>query len=1148
MQETSRSAPSADAAPAPLPVVGIGASAGGFPALITLLENMPPSPGMALVVILHLSPHEPSGADRLLQRASAMPVLQVGHPMPVLPDHVYVIPPGRSLQIRDGFLVLGPLERSGGMPATIDIFFRSLAEARRETAVGVVLSGMGDDSTAGLACIRERGGVTIAQLPADAQTGDMPQSAIDSGMADFVLTAAQIPGKLIELRDAAQRIRRRARDAEMPADAPPFDLGPHPQQTLDAVLATLRERTGHDFTQYRKPTLLRRLERRLQVRGLADLPAYAALLKRDGSEAHALLRDLLIGVTRFFRDRDAFDALERSVLPRLFDARRGGELRAWAAACSTGEEAYTLAMLLADGAAVQQHPPRLQVFASDLDAHALDIARAGLYPDAIADDVPPGRLQRHFTREGGRYKVRKPLREMMLFARQNLLQDPAFSRLDLITCRNFLIYLNHGMHRRLLQQFHLALNPGGYLMLGSAESVETAPELFITVDAKHRIFQARPAAHGAQRMPAMRGAPVPAGIGLAPAPPGPRTVPEADAPGSRGRLFSFAEIHLHKAAELAAPSILVDAEAQVVHVSERAARFLRHSGGVPTRDLTLLALAPLRLPLRAALFQAQCSGAESATGPVHYEEGGAARAVEMRILPFRDEHAEGRLMLVQFIEAPPLAQPAASAGPREGQLMDRLEEELRDTRQRLHDTLEEAERAGAEMQAYSEELRTTIEELRTSAEEIDRRRQELESVNLELLTVNRQLQAKVEETAKAHDDLSNLIASSDVATLFLDCDMRILRYTPRIAEIFSVIPTDVGRPLSHLTSRLDDLRLADEAARVFDTLQPTEREARSRDGRHYLVRMLPYRTGEDRIEGVVISIVDVTSRHAAEEALREVEKRHRAELERQVRERTAELQTNHDLLQATMDASMDMIQVFRAVRDEAGAIVDFTWVLNNHASERVFGDVRGKRLIENNPGVVEEGIFEAFRQVVETGAPHQSECHYAHEQFDGWFLQAAVKLGDGVATTTKDITAWKRSQEELLRLRDEIAQAGLQENERRFHALAEEFSQAVWETDAQGKVTSDSPSWRGYTGQTLDQWLGQGWIEAIHPQDRERALSLWREAVAARRMLDTEYRLRNPAGGWRRTHVRAAPLLNTDGSIRKWVGVNIDVDDRRRSR
>lgn len=857
----------------PFPIVGIGASAGGFPALATLLQNLPVSPGIALVIVLHLPGDQQSNADRVLQRSTRLPVVTVNHSMPILPDQVYVIPPARSLRMEDSRLVLHELEHTPGDPATIDVFLRTLAMTHREKAVGVILSGMGSDGTAGLACIKEQGGVTLVQSPAEAEQPSMPQSAIDSGMADFVLAAADIPAKLVELCGITQTIREHALHGHPPAEVG-FDLGPDPERTLREVLSLLHRHTGHDFRQYKRATLLRRLERRLQVRGQPDLPSYHDLQRGDPSESHALFKDLLIGVTQFFRDREAFAALEHAVLPKIFqDKGPGDTVRVWVAACSTGEEAYSLAMLLADHAASMADPPAIQVFASDIDAQAIRTARAGLYPASIAEDVPPERLQRYFTMENGIYKVRKTLRRQVLFAEHNLLHDPAFSSVDLVSCRNFLIYLNPDVQRHLLDTFHFALRPEGYLMLGCAETVDDTSDKFAAVDAGSRLYRAK-------QEPGLRPPHPPAVVPVhkvlhLPAEPiGRNEAPAIERPGhSRGRLFSFAEIHLHKAAEQAPPSILVNGNGEVVHIAAEASRFLRHAGGEPTRDLVSLVPPAWRLALRTALFQAQKSGREVGTGVVRYEQDGEQRTVDMTVLPFHDEHAEGLLMLVSFREIPAMLVTAAPAELRDQSLLEQLDEELRHTRNKLLETMDQAEQSNAALLTTVEELKTTIEELRSANRQLETALETASAANEEFGSANADLTQRLDKLARSHDDLNNLIASSDVATLFLDRKMRIQRYTPRIADLFNVIPADVGRPLLHITNRLENARLAEEAARVFETLQPLEQEVRSKDGRDYIVRVHPYRTGSHRIDGAVMSFFDITSRRIAEKALRESEQR-----------------------------------------------------------------------------------------------------------------------------------------------------------------------------------------------------------------------------------------------------------------------------------
>ena len=833
------------------PVAGIGAAAGGHAAVTALLRAMPAEPGMALLVLVEA----PGAATaEMLQQASAMPVLPVTRSMPILPNRVYLIAPAASLALHGDKLVMGQ-----ATPLTIDGFLEALAQAQAGRAIGIVLSGAGAQGAAGLAAIREMGGVTLAQLPADAAHEGMPRAAIDAGLADFVLAAAAMPARLVQLRDHRNAIHAYDDTGAARGAITPGTL-------LDEMLATLRRHTGHDFLHYRRAPLVRRLERRLQVRAVAGLPAYLQLLQDDAGEAHALMDDLLIGVTGFFRDRPAFDALARKVLPALFDARHDGTpLRAWVAACSTGEEAYSLAMLLAEQQAQAPVQRPLQVFASDVDEGAIRVARAGQYAQASVAQVPPPLLERYFLRDSEKHMVRKTLRDQLVFTRHNLLHDPVFSRLDLISCRNVLIYLNRDMHRLVLAQFHFALKPGGYLFLGGAESVEAAEDLFAPIDAAQRIFQARPAPRALVHVPAAWDE---------------RTVRKPHRPpaqvqdAQRGRLFSFADIHHHKSAELGPPSILLDAHADILHVSESAARFLHPSGGEPTRALAALVAPPLQPALRAALLEARRSGQRASTGVVRFQHADRVCSVDLQVQPFHDQHAEGELLLVQFFhiqDGPPAPGITLAAG--DAGVLRELDEELRQVRRQLHDTMAQAELSGSAMLVHIEELQTTVEQLRATVAELELANNQLQMQQEVLALDNGTLRQRAGEADKAHDDLGNLVASSGVATIFLDRAMRIQRYTPRIADFFNVLPSDIGRPLLHITNRLDYPALAAEAARVFDTLQAMEREVRATDGRDYIVRVHPYRTTQDRIEGAVMTFFDISNWRATEKALHDSEER-----------------------------------------------------------------------------------------------------------------------------------------------------------------------------------------------------------------------------------------------------------------------------------
>lgn len=845
------------------PVVGIGLSAGGMPSLQQILTTLPPSCGMAFVVVLHLSPEHESELDALIQRWTSMPVTQVSKPMQIESDHIYVIPANKLLAANDGYLSPKEMDRSVGTQIAIDLFFRTMAEAHRERAITVLLSGAGSDGTVGLQRTKEQGGVTIVQDPKEAEYDSMPLAAIASGAVDFVLPAGQIPAKLLELRDNARAIRMPPLDADASSElsSRPPDDGRTFDDALQRILMLLRTHTGHDFRHYKRATVLRRIERRLQVRGVAGLAEYAALLDEDGDEHAALLKDMLIGVTNFFRDRDAFIALETAVLPDMLRAKEVNEqFRVWVAACSTGEEAYSLAMVLQDQIDLLAKPVKYQIFASDIDESAIAFARASVYPPSIASDVPNERLSQYFTKQDNNYQVRKSVRDKVLFASHNLLRDPPFSKLDLISCRNLLIYLNREMQMHLLEMLHFSLNPGGVLFLGSSDSAEMTSHLFTPVDKKNRIYRAKALSRSTRFTPPLSSSrpqimrPIESAVQTAPA----------------KRQFSYAEIHQRVLAQHAPPSIVVNQESDIVHMSDRAGAFLRHAGGEPSRNLLTLVHPELRLELRTALFQAIKSRKSVEARRVRLARGDRTYFVNMTVRPFHDEDADADLVLVLFDEVEQTMSPDVDegSGEKKDSVLIQLEDELQRTKHQLQETIEHAEVSNEELRASNEELQAINEELRSATEELETSKEELQSINEELVTVNYELKMKVEETGKVNDDLNNLIASADIATIFVDRGIRIKRFTPRVADIFNIIPTDIGRSLLDITHKLNYPELSTDTILTFDTLQPVEREVRSQDERVYIVRLLPYRTTEDRIEGAVMTFFDITSRREAEERLR----------------------------------------------------------------------------------------------------------------------------------------------------------------------------------------------------------------------------------------------------------------------------------------
>lgn len=850
------------------PVVGIGASAGGLQALLSLFENMPKGNGMAFVVVLHLSPKHESSADHVLQRATAMPVMQVTGPTLIEAEHVYVIAPNQQLSMIDGFLSVSELDRPRGSHIAIDVFFRTLAEVHRERAVSIILSGTGSDGAVGMTRIKEQGGVTIVQDPNDAEYDGMPQAAIRTRIVDFVLPVLDIPQKLVELWENARIIELpETGDGEPPiAHLTSEEATVTAERALQRIIASLLSHTGHDFRHYKRATVLRRIERRMQVRAVHTLPEYSDLLDSDAPEHTARLSDMLISVTNFFRDREAFESLERNIIPELFkDKETTDEVRVWVAACASGEEAYSVAMLLADQAGELSSPPRFQVFASDIDEQAIRKARTGRYPSSILTDVAPVRLRQYFSNEGDQYRIRKAIRDRILFAEHNLLRDPPFSRLDMVSCRNLLIYLNRDVQAKVLEIFHFALKPGGYLFLGGSESAESLTEYFIPIDKKHRIYRAKPISrsttfHG--RLSAS----------IAP--------PHEVAPGvtkTSQRQFSFAEVHQRALLELSPPSVVLDREANIVHMASSATQFFRVRGGEPSRNILALVLPELRLELRSAMFQAQ-QGAGSATSrPVLHALHSTELSIVMQVMPYLDEDSATDFTLVQFTSLVPASaiEPVTSVAGGSDVILNQLEIELQRKKDQLQETIEHAEISTEELRASNEELQAINEELRSATEELETSKEELQSVNEELITVNYELKVKVEETGKANDDLNNLIAATDIATVFVDSALRIKRFTPRATDIFRIIASDVGRSLLDLTHRLDYQELAEDVSRSFDTLRLVEREVRSEEGRYYIVRVLPYRTTEDRIEGAVMTFFDISARRLAEEQLRARETRMR---------------------------------------------------------------------------------------------------------------------------------------------------------------------------------------------------------------------------------------------------------------------------------
>jgi two-component system CheB/CheR fusion protein len=968
--------------------IGLGASAGGIKALREFFQQVPADSGFAFVVILHLSPDHDSRLAEVLQSTASIPVIQVKERVQVDPNTVYVIPPNQSLTIADGHLVLSDITRIEERRAPVDVFFRTLAESVGSSAVAVILSGTGANGSMGIKRVRELGGLCIVQDPNEAEYSDMPRHSIATGLVDDVLPVAQIPRRILAYSQRPSGI--------LPAE-PSAVPGAADERALREIFNLLRLRTGHDFTNYKRATILRRIERRMGVSQVATLPAYAGYVRDVPSEPAALLRDLLISVTNFFRDPGAFAALDELVIAKLFEDRDArDQVRVWVAGCATGEEAYSVAMLLCERASGWPAPPDVQVFATDIDQNAIRVAREGVYTLNDAADLSAERLDRFFVKEGDKYRVRNELREMILFAHHNVLKDPPFSHLDLVTCRNLLIYLNRQAQDRVLETLHFAVNPGGYLFLGSSESIEHLGDRFVAVNKDARLFQSR-------RMALRRGLPLPE----RPAALIDRAALEHPSEETRkDERMSYGSLHHRLVEQYASPSVVVNDAYDIVHLSEHVGRYLQFAAGEPSRNLLNAVHPSVRLELRTALYQAAQQGLAVAVPGLRLPIGQELVPLTLLVRPVvkEDDPARG-FFVVLFQEGAATAEPLPAEAIRPLEPAARqLEDELIRSKSQLRAAIEQYETQASDLKASNEELLAMNEELRSTAEELETSKEELQSVNEELTTVNQELKTKIEEETQSRNDLHNLINSTDIGTLFLDRSSRIQFFTPRAREAFHLIASDRGRPLSDITSRLKHADLAADVARVLERLEPIEREVQSDEGRWHLIRLLPYRTEEDRIDGVVLTFLDITERKLAED---------------QLRNREQELRL-----------------IFNSVTEYAIIGIDQHRVIRrwNRGAERMFGYSEDEALgqpvdILFTPDDRAAGAHLREFEEAMRGGRAQDERWHVHKDGTRFFVSGILERvesadGDGIALVkvARDLTERRRYEEALNDARDQLEQ------------------------------------------------------------------------------------------------------------------------------
>ncbi len=1037
----------------PCPIVGIVASAGGLGAFKTFFSRMPIDSGIAFVLVPHLDPTHRSLMDELLGRQTGMPVREAEDGMKIECDHVYIIPPARYLTIREHTLRLSIPEESRGSQTAIDTFLRSLALDQQERAIGIILSGTGSHGTPGLKEIKLAGGMVMAQEPASAEYDQMPRNAIATGLVDYVLPPEQMPEALVNY--VREPYLYTAEQAETVVD--------QEREQINRILAMLRARSRHDFRSYRKNMLVRRIQRRMGLLHIGNFPDYLNHLREHAAEVKALYKDLLIGVTNFFRDPDVFEILAQRVIPELVESHVSNAdnerpVRVWVPGCATGEEAYSIAILLIEQFRAMNKPASIQIFASDIDEGSLDIARHGIYPDSAVAEISPQRLQRFFVRtDEHHYQVNKQLREAIVFSPQSLISDAPFSKLDLVSCRNLLIYILPEVQEKVIALFHFALNENGYLLLGPSESIGRAVDMFEPVSKKWRLFRRI----GLTRLASME-IPIMTTAG--------RNIGTTASQAETQQPLKLAELMQRALLEDFAPaSVLVNRKYEILCFQGPVVDYLEFPSGEPTHNLMAMARQGLQTRVRAACYRAIQQGQRviDDEARVRRESGYVPCTISVRPLD-QPKQAEG-LLLVTFqhrTEAPVSLtheRPESEAG--DVGLVKQLEFELKATREDLQGTIEELESSNEELKVSNEEAMSMNEEMQSANEELETSKEEMQSLNEELSSLNQQLMDKVDDLDQANNDITNLLNSSEVATVFLDTELRIKRFTQPTEKLLNLLAGDVGRPFVDFATRYHDANLLDDCRRVLETLRAIEKEVRTDNQRIYLRRILPYRTEENRIDGVIIMLVDITERVAAEARSR--------------------------LLATLLSNSNDAV----TVQDFDGRIT--VW---NHGAEQMYGYDEAEALQMNIRDTVPEDRRTETLQLTERIAKGENIQSFETTRLtrDGRLLDVWLTItpvidesGErvGLSTTERDITASNHAKDELRRLNEQLEQLvtertiELRHREHEFRTLADNVPAMFSYLDSDQRYRYVNRRYEEYWQRPVAEIIGLSAAELHNPSD-----------------------------------------------------------------
>lgn len=841
------------------PIVGIGASAGGLEAFEQFLINIPDNSGMAYVIIQHLDPNQKGMLPELLQRITKMKVIQVKDRMVVMPNFVYVIPPNKSMSIINGALRLHEAIEERGLRLPIDFFMRSLAEDRQDRCAGIILSGMGSDGSSGIRAIKERNGIAMVQDPADAKFDSMPRNAIESVLVDIIAPVNELPEKLFDFFK------------KIPVLKLDLDFENHDKTSLAKIITLLRIQTGNDFSLYKKNTIYRRVERRMVVHKIDKISSYAAFLQHNPSETTILFKELLIGVTNFFRDSNVWENLEEDVFPKLIKNKPADSIiRAWIPGCSTGEEAYSLAILFKE--AMENINPHsglnFQIFATDLDNEAIEIARKGHYQENIAIDVSPIRLSRFFNKTKEGYCVKNEIREMIVFAQHNIVMHPPFTKLDIISCRNLLIYMDNDLQKKIISLFYYSINPDGILILGNSETVGTQTQLFTSEDVKLKIYKR--SSNNIRYVPL--------------------DFPSSYLQTKKNEIEKKMPVEPSQNIELLAnklllqhfspPGVLVNEEGDIIYISGRTGKYLEPAVGKANLNIFAMLRDGLRQEFSSAFHKAVVSKETVVIHNIKVGTNGSTQIINVNIQWIDKPNPLNGMLMIIFIDLPNTSdnlQIIDRNGHNDAAILQQssLEIELSNAREEMQKTFEEMQTSQEELKSTNEELQSTNEELQSTNEELTSSKEEMQSLNEELQTVNSELQVKVEDFSRVNNDMKNLLNSTDIATLFLDNDLKIRRFTYQATKIFKLIKSDIGRPFTDQVSDLLYTDLVSDAQEVIKTLTYIKKQIPTKDGRWFSIRIMPYRTYDDKIDGLVITFFNITDLKLLEENLHESEVMHR---------------------------------------------------------------------------------------------------------------------------------------------------------------------------------------------------------------------------------------------------------------------------------